>query len=187
MATQYAIREDEHETRQIKRARATRRMQDSAFLRSLYASYPHLRPVRHTPDFSWVNDLKVPEKKVREVRADLIAQHRERVAAHQQEFRKNKPIGRAIIESVADWFELSVGELIGNSRKAYDVSARMVAIRLLRDVTWDSGHPRFSYPQIGSMLGGRDHSTVIHAITTFDDRARKYGEMTEAYKALKDA
>ncbi len=35
MATQYAIREDEHETRQIKRARATRRMQDNAFLRSL--------------------------------------------------------------------------------------------------------------------------------------------------------
>ena len=39
---------------------------------------------------------------------------------------------------------------------------------------------------IGAFFGGRDHSTVIHAIKTFDDRARAYPEMIEAYEALKD-
>lgn len=62
-----------------------------------------------------------------------------------------------IIEVVAYNFKLTPDDLIGRKRTKETALARQVAMYLLRQET------KYSLEQIGEELGGRDHSTVIHA------------------------
>lgn len=70
-------------------------------------------------------------------------------------YRKTSP--QAILKSVAEFYNISAADLIKRSRKKEVVRPRQVAMFLLRDET------KLSFPEIGQKLGGRDHSTVIHA------------------------
>ncbi|WP_417220115.1 chromosomal replication initiator protein DnaA [Arthrobacter sp.] len=63
----------------------------------------------------------------------------------------------AIIAQTADYFNLSIEELNSKSRTRTLVTARQIAMYLLRELT------DMSLPKIGAELGGRDHTTVIHA------------------------
>lgn len=99
--------------------------------------------------------------------------------------RKAGPLGQAIIDAVAAAFELEPKQIVGPSRASYIVSARFVACKILREQEWADGSKRFSFPHIGSFLGGRDHSTIIHAVEIFEDRARKYPEMWLGYESVK--
>jgi chromosomal replication initiator protein len=94
-------------------------------------------------------------------------------------------LSRRVIDAVAEWFGLEPQDILGKSRAHHKVSARFVAIRILREMRFASGEHRFSFPDIGRVLEGRDHSTIIYAWNTFDDRARKYPEMREAYEDLR--
>jgi chromosomal replication initiator protein len=62
-----------------------------------------------------------------------------------------------IIAATADYFNLTVDELNSKSRTRTLVTARQIAMYLLRELT------DMSLPRIGAELGGRDHTTVIHA------------------------
>ncbi|MEE1621497.1 chromosomal replication initiator protein DnaA [Zafaria sp. Z1313] len=64
---------------------------------------------------------------------------------------------QAIIAQTADYFNLSIEELNSKSRTRTLVTARQIAMYLLRELT------DMSLPKIGQILGGRDHTTVIHA------------------------
>lgn len=113
------------------------------------------------------------------------ARERARVAALRNEKAvRPGPIARGIIEAVAGYFELYPEDITGGDRSGELVSARFVAIRLLSDLLDHAGNPRFSKAQIGRIMGGRDHSTILHAVHTFNDRARKYPEMIQAYHEL---
>ncbi len=70
-------------------------------------------------------------------------------------YRKTSP--QSILKAVADFYNISGADLIKRSRKKEVVRPRQVAMFLLRDET------KLSFPEIGQKLGGRDHSTVIHA------------------------
>ena len=51
-----------------------------------------------------------------------------------------------------------------SKRRARDiVRPRQVAMYLAKDLT------NHSYPQIGSRFGGRDHTTVMHAVRKVED------------------
>jgi chromosomal replication initiator protein len=63
-----------------------------------------------------------------------------------------------IIRATAQAFGFSVDELIGASRRQPLVMSRQVAMYLCRELT------DLSLPKIGAMFGGRDHTTVLHAI-----------------------
>ncbi len=63
-----------------------------------------------------------------------------------------------VIELVAKRWQVSVDALIGRDRSHKIAEPRQVAMYLLRKET-DS-----SLPQIGEVLGGRDHTTVMYAI-----------------------
>lgn len=95
------------------------------------------------------------------------------------------PIARNIINSVADYFCLDTEVVVGENRTALPVTARHVAAKLLSEVSDDEGNRRFSSTQIGKILGGRDHSTIVYGLHHYFDRARKYPEMIEAYEALR--
>lgn len=92
--------------------------------------------------------------------------------------------GRSIIRSVAVMYEITPSELVGKRRGRHFVCARIVASRLLRDLKWLDGTPRFSLPQIGRMIGGRDHSTICYHLDVFDAYCQKYPYMRAAYEAL---
>lgn len=70
-----------------------------------------------------------------------------------------RPSGcRDILGSVARGFNLRPEDLLGARRRPDHVLARQVAMYLCRRKLG------LSYPELGRAFGGRDHSTVIHAV-----------------------
>ena len=70
-------------------------------------------------------------------------------------YKKTSP--QIILKSVADFYSISLADLVKRSRKKEIVKPRQIAMFLLREET------KLSFPEIGEKLGGREHSTVIHA------------------------
>ncbi|TFH98196.1 chromosomal replication initiation protein DnaA, partial [Micrococcus flavus] len=62
-----------------------------------------------------------------------------------------------IVHTTAEYFNLTMDELTSKSRTRTLVTARQIAMYLLRELT------EMSLPKIGQELGGRDHTTVMHA------------------------
>jgi chromosomal replication initiator protein len=62
-----------------------------------------------------------------------------------------------ILKAVADFYNIKEDEISNRSRKKKLIKPRQVAIYLLRT---DIG---LSFPEIGQIIGGRDHSTAIYA------------------------
>lgn len=77
-----------------------------------------------------------------------------------------------ILRSVSDFYGVPLNDIMKRSRKKEIVRPRQIAMFLLREET------KFSFPEIGSKLGGRDHSTVIHAY----EKIKKEEEENEAMK-----
>ena len=84
-----------------------------------------------------------------------------------------------LLERVAATYAIPVQELLGRSRRADALIPRQVAMYLARETT------ALSLPKIGAALGGRDHTTVLHAwrkvaaLAVTDDRlARTLRELT---------
>ena len=70
-------------------------------------------------------------------------------------YRKTSP--QSILKSVVEFYSITLNDLVKRSRKKEVVKPRQIAMFLLREET------KLSFPEIGQKLGGRDHSTVIHA------------------------
>jgi chromosomal replication initiator protein len=64
---------------------------------------------------------------------------------------------KEIIEAVANFYEISIKDIIGSSRKKELVGPRQAAVYLIREEL------NTSYPSIGQEIGGRDHTTAMHA------------------------
>ncbi|MDD3285698.1 MAG: chromosomal replication initiator protein DnaA [Patescibacteria group bacterium] len=64
---------------------------------------------------------------------------------------------KEIIEAVSRFYEISVKDITGNSRRKELVGPRQAAIFLIREEL------NTSYPSIGQEMGGRDHTTAMHA------------------------
>ncbi len=76
---------------------------------------------------------------------------------------KRKEITVELIQkTVADYFNLKIADLKSEKRLKAFVQARQIAVWLCRDLT------TASYPDIGAKFGGKDHSTVIHAVKKID-------------------
>ena len=63
-----------------------------------------------------------------------------------------------VIETVAKYFNISVPEMVSASRSKELAQPRQLAMYLLRQET------EASLPEIGGLLGGRDHTTVLHGV-----------------------
>lgn len=68
-----------------------------------------------------------------------------------------------IIETVCGYYNIPDRELMGRCRRKEVVRPRQVAMYLLRK---DSG---VSFPSIGTSLGGRDHTTAMHACEKIEE------------------
>jgi chromosomal replication initiator protein len=91
---------------------------------------------------------------------------------------------RAIIEEVAEYYRQPVELLRGKSRQRPLVLARQVAMYVMRDLT------DLSYPAIAREFGGRDHTTVIHAVSKVEklmkERQQVYDQVTFLRSQLKN-
>ena len=62
-----------------------------------------------------------------------------------------------VLTATASYFSVSIEDLQSKSRNRTLVTARQIAMYLLRELT------DMSLPKIGQEFGGRDHTTVMHA------------------------
>lgn len=62
-----------------------------------------------------------------------------------------------IIDTVAEYEGVEVDDLLGQNRSAKISKPRQIAMYLMREIN------ETSFPQIGEVLGGRDHTTVMYA------------------------
>lgn len=82
-----------------------------------------------------------------------------------------------LLAEIASILGFEVEALCGKSRLRPLVTARQIAMYLFRDLT------DLSYPSIARLFGGRDHTTVIHAV---DKIQRQMGERKHIYEQVTD-
>lgn len=90
---------------------------------------------------------------------------------------------QVILEATSETFGFSVEELCGPNRRRPLVTARQVSMYVFRELT------DFSYPAIGREFGGRDHSTVMHAVEKIaglmKERHQIYNQVTDLIVRIK--
>ncbi|OGH66500.1 MAG: hypothetical protein A3J66_04460 [Candidatus Magasanikbacteria bacterium RIFCSPHIGHO2_02_FULL_47_14] len=95
------------------------------------------------------HQLKSTEPTMESVRAIL--------ASFESQSMRKSITPREIVNVVAKFFDISVEEVLGKSREKKVSFPRQIIMFLLRSEL------QMSYPAIGQELGGRDHTTAIHA------------------------
>lgn len=83
-----------------------------------------------------------------------------------------------IQKTVADYYKIKVGEIFSKKRTRAIARPRQIAMWLSREVT------SHSFPEIGDAFGGRDHTTVIHAVKTIDSLRTKDNELNHDLHVL---
>ncbi len=90
-----------------------------------------------------------------------------------------------MLTEISSYFGLSVESLRGKSRQRELVTARQVAMYVFRELT------DLSYPAIARIFGGRDHTTVIHAVEKIQrlmaERKQIYDQVHDLRQRLKTA
>jgi len=84
---------------------------------------------------------------------------------------------KVILEATASTFGFTIDELCGTSRRRPLVNARQISMYVFRQMT------DLSYPSIAREFGGRDHTTVIHAVAKISqlmkERRQVYDQATQ--------
>jgi chromosomal replication initiator protein len=88
---------------------------------------------------------------------------------------------RSISDAVTDYYRISLDELRSKRKTAELVRARQVAMYLCRKYTSNS------LKKIGDDFGGRDHSTVIHAISTVENNLDTDFNLKSSIESIKSA
>jgi chromosomal replication initiator protein len=97
--------------------------------------------------YSSLNRTPLSEEVARHVLADLLPPATPRVVTP-----------RLILDETSKMFGFTVDELCGKSRRRPLVIARQISMYVFRELT------DYSYPKIAEQFGGRDHTTVMHAV-----------------------
>jgi chromosomal replication initiator protein len=116
--------------------------------------------------------IPATEELAREVLADNLRTKCSRVITPQ-----------VILEETAKMFGWTIDDLCGRSRRRPLVTARQIGMYVFRELT------DYSYPQIAREFGGRDHTTVMHAVEKITDqiaeRRHIYEQVTELINRIK--
>lgn len=83
-----------------------------------------------------------------------------------------------IQKTVADYFKIKVSDLFSKKRTRQIARPRQVAMWLAKNLTSQS------YPSIGEAFGGRDHTTVLHAVRTIESLKAKDNELNHDVHVL---
>ena len=122
--------------------------------------------------FASLNRVPVTVELARKLLGDLLAvpQHRALTPAY-------------MLDKISTFFGFSVESLKGKNRQRPLVMARQIGMYVFRDLT------DLSYPAIAREFGGRDHTTVIHAVEKVQklmaERQLVYDQVTELIMRIK--
>lgn len=83
-----------------------------------------------------------------------------------------------IQKTVADFYKIKVADMYSKRRPANIALPRQVAMYLAKELT------QKSLPEIGDLFGGRDHTTVLHAVRKISDARSKQTELNHALHVL---
>ena len=83
-----------------------------------------------------------------------------------------------IQKTVADFYKIKVADMYSKRRPANIALPRQVAMYLAKELT------QKSLPEIGDLFGGRDHTTVLHAVRKISDARSKQAELNHTLHVL---
>lgn len=83
-----------------------------------------------------------------------------------------------IQKTVADFYKIKVADMYSKRRPANIAMPRQVAMYLAKELT------QKSLPDIGDMFGGRDHTTVLHAVRKIADLRAKQADLNHTLHVL---
>ena len=86
--------------------------------------------------------------------------------------------GKDILDTFAIWFGMDRELIVKHSRKQELVEVRDLIVYILRE------YAEMSYPAIGRLLGGRDHTTIIHAYKKVQKQRKTIADFESEFEAL---
>lgn len=86
---------------------------------------------------------------------------------------------KQIIQTVVEYFDISVPDVLGKSREKRLAFPRQIIMYLLRE------EMKISYPSIGSELGGRDHTTAMHAFSKISKLLKEDDQLQRDLELIK--
>ncbi len=94
-------------------------------------------------------------------------------------FQSKSTTAKTIIEAAAKFFDINIKDLTGQSRKKELVVPRQIAMYLMRKEI------NASYPSIGQELGGRDHTTAMHAYNKIERECQEDEKIKQHVDSIK--
>jgi chromosomal replication initiator protein len=92
---------------------------------------------------------------------------------------QNRQIGvENIQKTVADFYKIKVADMYSKKRPASIARPRQIAMYLAKEMT------QKSLPEIGELFGGRDHTTVLHAVRKVGGERQKDSELNQQLHVL---
>lgn len=88
--------------------------------------------------------------------------------------RSNQPTIQMIIDAVTVYYDIKLSDLMSKRRHKSVALPRQVCMWLARK------HTRYSLEEIGGYFGGRDHTTVLHAVRTIGVRREADPDISKA-------
>ncbi|MBI5453838.1 MAG: chromosomal replication initiator protein DnaA [Deltaproteobacteria bacterium] len=119
---------------------------------------------------SSLTNLEITLPMAREALKNLLKEKEEKVLTMDE-----------IQKTVAAYYDIKPSDLKSKRRHKTVALPRQVAMFIAR--TYGS----FSFPEIGSAFGGKDHSTAIHAVKKIEKEVPESPELKQAIKALKES
>ena len=89
------------------------------------------------------------------------------------------PATAAILAATSQHFDVSQNDLLGKRRDARTAGVRQVAMYLMRN------DGRETFPEIGRVLGGRDHTTVLHGCKKVERRLKLEDQLKADIEAIR--
>ncbi|MBL0729061.1 chromosomal replication initiator protein DnaA [Piscinibacter sp. HJYY11] len=92
---------------------------------------------------------------------------------------QNRQIGvENIQKTVADFYKIKVADMYSKKRPASIARPRQIAMYIAKEMT------QKSLPEIGELFGGRDHTTVLHAVRKIAAERQKNTELNQQLHVL---
>uniref|UniRef100_A0A7C4M1M2 Chromosomal replication initiator protein DnaA n=1 Tax=candidate division CPR3 bacterium TaxID=2268181 RepID=A0A7C4M1M2_UNCC3 len=85
-----------------------------------------------------------------------------------------------LMKIVADFYDISLDQLLGQKRNKELVYPRQITAYLLREEL------SLSFPKIGKELGGKDHTTIMHACNKIEDEMKNNSILKNEISNLKE-
>ena len=92
---------------------------------------------------------------------------------------QNRQIGvENIQKTCADFYKIKIADMYSKKRPASIARPRQIAMYLAKEMT------QKSLPEIGELFGGRDHTTVLHAVRKISAERQKNTELNQQLHVL---